>query len=389
MKAFVVSLLVALLLMSSAAFSAADSLLCVGAFWSEAEAAQRLAEFGRSYQTGEEWSRRARRIRELILKGADLDPLPPRRPLNPIYRNPRSYNGYSVVNVAFESLPGVFVTGSLYLPEKRKDKIAAVLCPHGHWNDPQDYGRYRPDMQKRCAVPAKMGAAVFSYDMVGYGEMAEYGWVHRHPQTLKLQLWNSMRVVDFLLSLPEVDSTRIGMTGASGGGTQTFLAAAVDDRIAAAAPVVMVSAHFFGGCVCESGMPIHRDAEFQTNNVEIAACTAPRPLLLVACGGDWTKNSPDVEFPYIRRVYDVLGVPERFAEAFLADEGHDYGYSKRLPMYRFFARFFALDTTAVMKDGAADETFVTVEPPEAFRVFDAEHPLPPHAVRNNDQVRWK
>lgn len=368
---------------------AQDSLLCIGAYWTEAEAAQKMVEFAAAFHTAEEWGARAAKIRQLILSGAELQPLPRRTSLNPIYRNPRKHSGYSVVNVAFESLPGVFVTGSLYQPLPRRAKSAAVLCPHGHWNDPEDYGRYRADMQKRCAVLAKMGAIVLSYDMVGYGESAELGWSHRHPKTLKLQLWNSIRAVDFLVSLPEVDSTRIGVTGASGGGTQSFLLAAVDERIAASAPIVMVSAHFFGGCVCESGMPIHRNATFQTNNVEIAACCAPRPMLLVSCGEDWTCDSPQVEFPYIQRIYELLGAAERFWTAHLPDEKHDYGFSKRVPMYAFFAHFFGLDISAVLDgNGTVDETFVTIEPAEALKVFDKRHPFPAHAVRNNDAVAW-
>ncbi|MDZ7371995.1 MAG: acetylxylan esterase [candidate division KSB1 bacterium] len=368
---------------------AQDSLLCVGEYWSEAEAAQKMSEFAATFNTTEEWRARAAKIRQLILTGAELDPLPKRTPLNPVYRNRRKFNGYTVVNVAFESLPGVFVTGSLYEPKPRREKTAAILCPHGHWNDPNDYGRYRADMQKRCATLAKMGATVLSYDMVGYGESAELGWVHHHPKTLKLQLWNSIRAVDFLTSLPTVDSTRIGVTGASGGGTQSFLLAAVDERISASAPVVMVSAHFFGGCVCESGMPIHRSATFQTNNVEIAACCAPRPMLLVSCGGDWTRNSPIVEFPYIQRIYDLLGASNHFWTAHLPDEQHDYGFSKRVPMYAFFAHFFGLDISAVLNEnGTVDETFVTLEPAEALRVFDKRHPFPAHTVRNNDAVVW-
>jgi uncharacterized protein len=367
-----------------------DSLLCMGDYWTEEEGAQKLASFAASYSNADEWQSRVSQIRQLILKGADLDPLPSRSPLNPIYRNKRSFKGYSVVNVAFESLPGVYVTGSLYLPASADDKIAAILCPHGHWSDPADYGRYRPDMQRRCAVLAKMGAAVFSYDMVGYGEMADYGWVHKHPRTLKLQLWNSIRVVDFLLSLAEVDSNRIGVTGASGGGTQTFLLTAVDERVKASAPIVMVSAHFFGGCVCESGMPIHRNESFQTNNVEIAACAAPRPMLLVSDGEDWTRNSLKVEFPYIQRVYDLLGVPGNLWTAYIVDEGHDYGYSKRVPMYAFFAHVFSLNQAAVLgADGRPDETFVQIEAPEQFKVFTKQNPLPATAIRSNDEVIWK
>jgi len=365
------------------------TLLCVGAHWTEQEGADMLKTFRSSFSTKEDWKLRACRIRYQILKGAELDPMPPKTPLNPVYRNTREYDGYSVVNVAIESLPGVYVTGSLYRPTEGTPPFAAILCPHGHWSEPKNGGRFREAMQKRCAVLAKMGAVVYAYDMVGYGEMADYGWVHKHPRTLKLQLWNSIRIVDFLTSLDEVDAQRIGITGASGGGTQSFLLTAVDSRVRAAAPVVMVSSHFFGGCVCESGMPIHKSTSFQTNNVEIAACAAPRPLLLISDGQDWTKNSLQVEYPYIRDIYKLYCADQQFSTVHLPEEGHDYGISKRIPMYIFFAKHFSLNIAAILGlDAKPDERFVVVEPYEEMIVFNDQNPLPDSVVRENDQIDW-
>ncbi|MBN1465286.1 acetylxylan esterase [candidate division KSB1 bacterium] len=367
----------------------AQDLLCMGDYWTEEQGAAMLAEFAKTYSAAEEWKLRAQRIRLTILQGAELNPLPAKTPLKPLYRNQRAHDGYSVLNVAFESRPGIYVTGSLYKPVEGKGPFAGVLCPHGHWSDRKDYGRFREDMQKRCAALARMGAIVFAYDMVGYGDMADAGWEHRHAKALKLQLWNSIRALDFLLSCNNVDPERTAITGASGGGTQSFLLTAVDDRIKVSAPVVMVSAHFFGGCVCESGMPIHKTADFQTNNVDIAACAAPRPMLLVSDGNDWTKNCPDVEYPYIENIYRLFGAADKFAHFHLPDEGHDYGYSKRVPMYVFFAKHLALNIANVLGlDAQPDESFVTIEKYQDLVVFNDDFPLPDHAVRHNNDVNW-
>lgn len=284
-----------------------DQMLCVGHYKTEKEAKKQLKSFAKDYKTLNEWKERASIIREGILIGAGLSPLPIRCELNPIFTQKRIYDGYSVENVAFESLPGVFVTGSLYRPTKLNNSYAGILCPHGHWNKPEEYGRFREDMQKRCASFARMGAVVFAYDMVGYGEMKEIGWKHKHKDVLKQQLWNSIRSLDFLVSLDDIYTNRIAVTGASGGATQTFFLIAVDNRIDVSVPVVQVSAHFFGGCVCESGMPVHKSSVHEeTNNVEIAALAAPRPMLIVSDGTDWTKNTPNVEFPHIKRIYSLL-----------------------------------------------------------------------------------
>ena len=364
-----------------------DPELCQGYYLSEEAARHQLQEFLRLSPTLPSYQKRAASVREGILRGAGLQPFPQKTPLNPIIHSLRQHKYYTVENVAFESLPGFFVTGNLYRPVGGESPYAAVLCPHGHFHTPNGGGRFRPDHQIRCAVLATMGAVVFSYDMVGWGDSTQT--THENSEVLALQLWNSIRALDFLESLPEVSRNRIAVTGASGGGAQSFLLAAVDERAAVSIPVVMVSAHFFGGCACESGMPIHRSRTHETNNADIAALTAPRPQLVISCGEDWTLNTPEIEFPYLRRIYALFGRDDDVMNIHIEDEGHDFGPTKRAHVYRFLSRHLGLDISAVADPRCymgVDESIAVIEDRKEMRVFDEEHPRPDHALRNDEEI---
>ncbi len=353
-----------------------------GAYYSEAEAAQRLSDTARTYPTRAAWEKRAALLRKGLREGMELPEHPAFAPLKPMRHSLRQFDGYTVENVAFESLPGFFVTGNLYRPVGLAGKHPAILCPHGH--SPTLEGRTLETAQQRCATLARMGAVVFAFDMIGYGDSKQCD--HKLPKALKLQALNGIRSVDFLLSLPEVDASRVGVTGESGGGTQTFLLTALDPRITVAVPVVMVSAHFFGGCTCESGMPIHKRPTHETCNAELAALTAPRPLLLVSDGKDWTKNTPTVEYPFMQQVYQLYGAETKVSNVHLLNEGHDYGPSKRLAAYQFLSTHLGLDLNRVLKNGQPNETPNTMLDREALRVFTAEHPRPVQAVLGDEAV---
>ncbi|MDW8129467.1 MAG: acetylxylan esterase [Bryobacterales bacterium] len=293
-----------------------------------------------AYRSLAEWEARRAKLRSQILAAAGLLPMPERTPLNPQIFGRIEHQDYSIEKVLLETLPGYYLGGNLYRPLGRSGRLPAVASPHGHWN----YGRleHQPlaSIPARCINLARQGYVVFAYDMAGYNDTIQTPHTFGGPaeqlwsfSPLGLQLWNSIRAVDFLQSLPEVDPERIGATGASGGGTQTFLLAAVDDRIRFAAPVNMVSAIMQGGCVCENAPNLR----LGTFNVEFAAMMAPRPLLLVSATGDWTRNTPREEFPAVRAIYELYGKPENVENAHM-DAPHNYNQASREAVYRFFGK---------------------------------------------------
>ncbi len=350
-----------------------------GRVFTPEEGAADLAERAKEYPDRAAWKAKAEKIRRGILEGAKLSPLPKKCRLNPIRGGLRRCDGYSVENVAIEALPGFLVTGNLYLPDERKD-MPIVLCPHGHWQgaDLAEHGRFRPDMQKRCGALARMGCAVFAWDAVGFGESGKLGWKHDfHPEVLRLQLWSAVRALDFLWDLPGADRGRVLVTGASGGGTLTMQLAAVDERVTMSVPCAMVSSYFYGGCDCESGMPVHVRPGHVTNPVEIAAVIAPKQLLVISSGGDWTDHVPQADFPHLRRIYGFFGLEDHVENAHFPDGRHDYGPEKRAALYSFVARHWQLDVAR------ADESRVALLPAESLLVFGDGRPLPDGALRAN------
>jgi uncharacterized protein len=360
---------------------AQDTLLCRGSFFTEDQANIFMKKTALEWNNRASWEKRATMIRNGITEGLKIDKMPQiTQKFSPIIRNKHILDGYMVENIAIESFPGFYITGNLYRPSDTLKTHPAILCPHGHG---EDY-RFSHDMQVLCASLARMGAIVFAYDMIGLGESKQV--THQIPIAALLQTWNSKRIVDYLITRSDVDAKNIGITGHSGGGTQTFLITAIDNRITASAPVVQVSAHFFGGCVCESGMPIHRTKNYQTNNVEIAALCAPRPLLIVSDGADWTRNTPRVEYPYIQKVYAVYDAEHKVENVHFPAGKHDYGYSKRAVVYLFLAHHLHLDISKIPYEEGFNENFVTFLPKSELKVFTEINPIPNNALVGNDTV---
>jgi len=330
------------------------------------------------YHNKKEWEPRKELLRRCVLEKLGLSPLPARPRSKPIVTPWRRYDGYEVENVAIEILKGVYVNGSLYKPVGFRGRVPVILCPDGHW----ERQRYRADCQIRCAALARMGAMAFSYDLFAWGEsLLQFKTDdHRTGLAMSLQLLAGIRILDYLLGLPGVDKSRVAITGGSGGGTQTVMMTAMDDRIRVSVPVVNLSAYFYGGCPCESGVPIQACAG-GTNNVELAAMAAPRPQLVITDGHDWTDHMPEHDFPYLQHMYGYYGAASNVENVHLPDDKHDYGVTKRVPMYRFMVKYLGLDSSRIFGSGGVDESRCVVEPDSALYVFGAHgERLPSDAI---------
>lgn len=342
------------------------------------------------YDTKEQWLARAAYLREHILVSTGLWPTPPKAPLNARVFDRTERDDYTIEKVYFESVPGFYVTGNLYRPRgKKSGPFPAVLTPHGHWA----YGRLENTTDNsvpgRAISLARQGYVVFTYDMIGYNDSRQLQHhlridLQKETNTeaavakrlslwgtgaLALQMWNSVRAVDFLESLPDVDRERIACTGESGGATQTFLLGAIDQRVKFAAPVNMISRSMQGGCVCENAANLRLD----TNNVEFGSLIAPRPLLMISATGDWTRDSPTVEYPAIRRIYQLLGAEDQISHAQF-DAPHNYNRDSREAVYAWLGRrVLGENDPAKFK-----EKNFTAEDPARLLVFHGRA-LPPEA----------
>ena len=269
----------------------------------------------------------------------------------------RKHDGYTVQNFSLSTLGGYTIKGSIYTPAKR-GKHPLIICPIGHFYD----GRYNVDLQKRYGTLARMGAICVSYDLWGWGESEEEVGKEAHHTSMahRMQAVNGIRILDWMIERKDVDKTRIGVNGGSGGGTQSVLLSVLDDRFTASCPVVSMSAWFDGGCPCESGMPIQLSGG-GTCNVELAATFAPKPMMVISDGGDWTATTPDVEYPFLQHIYSFYGATDKVQNIHLPNERHDFGPNKRQGVYKFFIEVFGLDAMAL------DESKVTIEDENTLR----------------------
>ena len=346
------------------------------------DGAKMLAWLSEKYNDRESFERRREELRREVRKALALDEIMAQRVNDgkggaPLFSKIRRHDDYATQNFAIETLPGLYVCGTLYMP-LTTGKHPVILCPNGHFEN----GRYCNEQQWRLATLARMGAVCASYDLFGYGESGlQVGPAAHHTSVAHVvQAMNGLTVLDMLLALPDADSTRVGVNGGSGGGTQTILLGVLDERFTASCPVISLSSYFDGGCPCESGLPVVRAAG-GTCNAELAAVMAPKPLHIISDGEDWTASTPWLEYPYLKRIYNFYKQPRNVTNAHFTGEGHDFGENKRTAVYRFFGHTFGLDLNAV------DESRVTIEPAEMLCSFgiDGEQ-MPEGAVRSVNEL---
>jgi hypothetical protein len=321
------------------------------------------------FHSAADWEAYAATLRKQVALSSGLYPLPEKTPLNVEITGKVTHDDYTVEKVKFEAYPGYFVTGNLYKPIGA-GPFPGMINPHGHWETGRLENSDLGSVPGRGITLARMGIVAFMYDMIGYNDSQQFPhhWGTENEKlwgihAFGLQLWGSVRAVDFLQTLPEVMPDRIGCTGASGGGTQTFALTAIDSRIQASAPVNMISSRMQGGCNCENA-PILR---LSNSNMEIGALMAPRPLLMVSASGDWTRETPRVEYPALKSIYALYNAEDRIQNVHVTAD-HNYNKDSREAMYRFMGRWLLNETGW---ESYVEPAF-TVEPKEALRLFPDE-----------------
>ena len=362
--------------------------------------------------SGKDWEARSEKIRHRLKVAVGLYPEPESTPLNAVIHGRVEGDGFSVEKVYLESVPGFYLTGNLYRPlAAGAIRRPGILCPHGHWQDGRfhDAGEAnikkqieqgaeefletgRNPIQARCVGLARMGCVVFQYDMIGYcdndqisyqlahrfaeqrpGMIATRAWGLFSPQAeshlqsvMMLQTWNSIRAIDFMEALPDVDPERIAVTGASGGGTQTFIVSALDPRVKVSVPAVMVSTAMQGGCTCENASLLR----VEEGNVAFAALFAPKPLCVTAAD-DWTKEMKSKGYPELSKLYATLGSPGNLLLHSRTEFGHNYNLPSRQAMYRWLNRHLGIG----VKNPEQERPYKRLKE-EQLSVWNAKHPKP-------------
>jgi dienelactone hydrolase len=314
--------------------------------------AQRLAAELPGAETTESWEARRAELKPRLLHSLGLAKFPDRTPLKAEIVGAIKGPEYAIQKLVYESLPGFRVTAHLYLPKYAKFPAPAVLYVPGHW---MENGKLEPDIQRCCANLAGRGIVALVYDPIGQGERLGDWLDHGHLEPLLvgvsqegLMVWESMRAIDYLVSRPEVDPRRLGMTGASGGGLNTFYTSAVDERIQVSVPVCYITTFLAmmtaerdrnwedGVDLCNQVPGVMAYAEMS----DICGLFAPKPLCIIAGIRDWMFPIEGVRRVYrdIARIYKLLEASDRVRLAEV-DSEHGYDQEMREAAYGWLVRW--------------------------------------------------
>ena len=362
-------------------------------------------------KTKAEWEIRSEYVRRQMLVSLGLWPMPTKSPLNAVLHGKIDLPEYSIEKVYFESVPGFYVTGNLYRPKNVSGKVPGVMFAHGHWQDARLSTETEANLlheiatgeerfekgghsrfQSMCVQLARMGCVVWQWDMLSDSDSVQLSRevVHKfakqrpemntnkdwglysaqaesHLQSiLGLQTLNAVRSLDFLLSLPEVDPSRTAITGASGGGTQSMILAAIDPRIQLSFPAVMVSTAMQGGCTCENASLLRVD----TGNIEFAALFAPKPQGMTTAN-DWTKEMSTKGFPELKELYTLLDASKNVMLQRGEHFPHNYNAVSRSAFYTWLNQHFKLG----QKEPVIEKDFEPLTR-EQLTVWNTEHLAP-------------
>lgn len=332
-------------------------------------------------QTADDWKTKAPRYRQQLAEMLGLSPMPERTPLMATKTGGFSGEGYRVENMHYQAVPGLYVTANLYLPEKTDQPAPTILYLCGHANVVKNgvsFGN-KTGYHHHGVWFARHGYVCLIIDTVQLGEIrgehhgsyskGRWWWFSRGYTPAGLEAWAGIRGLDFLETRPEVDKTRFGVTGRSGGGAYSWWVAALDERIKAAAPTAGVTTmqnHVADGCV--EG---HCDCMFYVNTYRwdfdrLVALVAPRPLLI--CNTD-----KDLIFPIdgvfkiyqnVRRVYSLLGADDQIGLQ-VAEGPHKDLQPLNNGAFHWFERHLkGADPMAVLNEGAVKSL-----EPEQLQVF--------------------
>ena len=318
------------------------------------------------YHNKAQWEARRDSLRREVRQRLELDAFLDSCTLKPMLSKVRKHDGYTTQNICIELTPGQHLFGTIYSFADKKKNLKSqtsnlkplIICPDGHW----PY-RYRKDEQQRLGTLARMGAVCVDFDLYGWGESEKEVGAEAH-HTSRAHVYQAACgyvLLDYMLkNRKDIDPERVGVMGGSGGGTHTVLLSLLDERVTASAPVVHLASHFDGGCPCESGKPVQLAAG-GTCEPELAAVMAPKPMLIVSDGGDWTSSVPTIEFPYLQRIYGFYDAKDKVRNVHLPNERHDFKENKRQAVYDFFIDVFGLDRSMM------DESKITIEPDDALK----------------------